>query len=154
MSRDEFGAWLRAARIATQPSARQLTCYRRLLRLRCSLWLPPFIYMAAIFYFSSQSDPLPAVTAHVWDKMLHTIEYGGLGLLLCRALIGEGFSWKRAALLAVVLTAAYGSTDEWHQLFTPGRSSDVQDLAADTIGGAAGCIAYAVARKAAHHRVP
>ena len=57
---------------------------------RVSLWLPPLLYMAAIFHFSSESQPLPMLTEHVWDKLLHTIEYTGLAILLFRALDGEG----------------------------------------------------------------
>lgn len=104
--------------------------------------MPPVIYMAVIFYLSSQPNPIPIVTERLWDKSLHLIEYGGLAALLCRALVGEGLTWRRAAGLAIVLTLAYGSTDEWHQLFTPGRSSDLRDLIADTIGGALGTSAY------------
>jgi len=103
--------------------------------------------MAVIFYLSSQPNPIPQITERVWDKGLHTIEYGGLGFLLCRALIGEGIGWVRAAVLAACLTTAYGSTDEWHQLFTPGRSSDLRDLVADTVGGAIGSSAYVAARR-------
>ena len=43
---------------------------------RLLLWGPPILYMAFIFHLSSESRPLPALTAHVWDKLLHTIEYG------------------------------------------------------------------------------
>ena len=51
---------------------------------------PPILYMAAIFHFSSQSDPLPVLTEHIWDKILHTVEYTGLAILFFRALHGEG----------------------------------------------------------------
>jgi VanZ family protein len=114
------------------------------------LWLPPLAYMALIFYLSAQPNPLPALTERVWDKAIHTIEYAVLGLLLCRALIGEGLPWAGAAVLAVVLTSAYGSSDEWHQMFTPGRSSDLRDWTADSIGGAVGAAAYAVALRNAN----
>ena len=35
--------------------------------------------MLVIFFLSSQSHPLPIVTEHVWDKLLHFIEYAVLG---------------------------------------------------------------------------
>ena len=60
---------------------------------RVGLWAPPIIYMAAIFQLSSQTNPLPQLTALVWDKLLHTTEYAGLAFLLSRALVGEGVSW-------------------------------------------------------------
>jgi hypothetical protein len=46
--------------------------------------------MALIFYLPAQPNPLPALTMRIWDKALHTVEYGALGLLVCRAVVGEG----------------------------------------------------------------
>ena len=109
---------------------------------RLWLWVPPLVYMMIIFHLSSESNPLPALTEHIWDKALHFVEYGGLGFLLCRAILGEGAAFGAAALTAAVLTSLYGASDEWHQLFTPGRSSDVYDWFTDTIGGGLGVGAY------------
>ena len=112
---------------------------------RVFLWAPPLVYMAVIFGVSSQPNPMPALTVHVWDKLLHSLEYGGLALLFCRALRGEGAGWAAAAVGAVLLTSGYGATDEYHQLFVPTRSSDVHDWIADTIGASAGAASYAAA---------
>ncbi len=109
---------------------------------RLLLWLPPLVYMAVIFHFSSESDPLPTVTAHVWDKLLHLSEYAVLAALLCRAFRGEGAGWPTAILFALVTTSFYGASDEWHQSFVPLRTSDVRDWLADTIGGAVGAGLY------------
>jgi VanZ family protein len=112
---------------------------------RVSLWLPPLAYMAIIFYFSSEPNPAPGLTDLVWDKALHTGEYTGLGLLLARAFLGERFSFVRALALAAILTSAYGASDEFHQLFTPGRECDVLDWTADTVGAALGVSAFGLA---------
>lgn len=106
------------------------------------LWLPPLAYIALIFHLSSQSNPLPLLTENIWDKALHCIEYGGLAWLLCRALVGEGFGWAAAVLLAFIATSAYSASDEWHQLYTPGRSADIHDWLADTFGAAVGLGSY------------
>ena len=111
---------------------------------RTSLWLPPLVYMFLIFHFSAESNPLPELTEHVWDKLLHLTEYAGLAFLLCRALVGEGLGWAPAALMALVFTSTYGVTDEWHQAFVPLRSSDVQDWLADSLGAAFGAAIYVV----------
>jgi VanZ family protein len=111
------------------------------------LWLPPLVYAAAIFTFSAQSDPMPALTAAVWDKALHWIEYGGLALLLCRAFRGEGYAWLAACLLAAVVASGYAVSDEWHQSMVPGRNSDVRDWVADTIGAAFGVTLYCFAAR-------
>jgi VanZ family protein len=109
---------------------------------RLLLWGPPIVYMVLIFHFSAEPNPMPEVTARVWDKLLHTAEYGGLALLFCRALVGEGLTWPIAGVVALVLTSAYGATDEYHQLFVPLRSSDYHDWVADSLGGAIGAMAY------------
>jgi VanZ family protein len=114
---------------------------------RARLWLPPVLYMVAIFYLSSQSAPLPAVTVRVWDKLLHLVEYGCLAVLFCRALIGERVGCPAALLGAIILTSAYGASDEWHQLYTPLRSADVRDWLADTIGGVAGAASFGFCRR-------
>ena len=104
--------------------------------------------MAAIFHFSSESHPLPMLTEHLWDKLLHTIEYVGLGILLFRALDGEGLDWRRSAILTVLLVSAYGASDEWHQAFVPLRSSDVYDWLTDTLAGVIGAAACVVFQRA------
>jgi VanZ family protein len=112
---------------------------------RIGRWLPPVVYMAAVFYVSSLSNPAPEIAARVWDKAIHFVEYGVLAILFYRAFLGEGLSPLAAALCALAATSAYGASDEWHQLFTPGRSSDVHDWFADTIGGTCGIAVYAIA---------
>jgi VanZ family protein len=116
---------------------------------RVGRWLPPLLYMGLVFYLSSQSNPAPELTERVWDKALHLVEYGGLGMLFYRAFLGEEIGAAAAALCAVVATSLYGASDEWHQLFTPGRNSDIHDWFADTIGAAVGIAAYAAAVLAA-----
>jgi VanZ family protein len=112
---------------------------------RAMLWGPVLVYMGLIFHFSSESQPLPALTSLVWDKALHLTEYAGLGLLLCRALRGEGVGWLGAATAALLLASAYGAGDEWHQSFVPLRDADVRDWVADTLGGTVGSGVYLAA---------
>ena len=109
---------------------------------RLWLWAPPLAYMGLIFHISSESNPMPDLTATAWDKALHLVEYGGLGFLLCRAFSGEGVALNIAAISAAIVASMYGASDEWHQLFTPGRSSDVHDWLTDTIGGGLGAAAH------------
>ncbi|HEX7139098.1 MAG TPA: VanZ family protein [Vicinamibacterales bacterium] len=114
---------------------------------RVFLWLPAVLYMALIFYSSSQSDPVPALTHAVWDKLLHCGGYAVLGVFFALALRGEGLSLGRTLVLAIVLTSVYGASDEYHQRFTPQRQSDIDDWLADSIGGTAGAAAFAAVLK-------
>ena len=110
---------------------------------RVGFWLPPLLYMVAIFHFSSESEPLPALTKNVWDKLLHLTEYAGLGVLWCRALRSEGVGWSAAIAGSALATLAYGASDEWHQSFVPLRDSNIRDWFADALGGVIGAAGYA-----------
>ncbi|MFL6280809.1 MAG: VanZ family protein [Vicinamibacterales bacterium] len=86
------------------------------------------------------------------DKSGHSIGYAMLSAVFLRALAGgrlRGVTWRRG-LLAVVLATLYGVTDEFHQLFVPGRTADRYDVLADGIGAslgvAVGWLANAVRR--------
>lgn len=67
-------------------------------------------------------------------KLAHVSEYAILALFLyCRP--GQTNSWySRRALLCVVASAAYSLTDEFHQLYVPGRHASFLDCGLDTIG--------------------
>lgn len=103
--------------------------------------VPALLYMALIFYLSSQ----PAPNIGVSDKTLHFVAYGLLALLLLWGLLGIA-PFRGAALLSLVLTALYGASDEWHQSYVPGRSPELLDVAADAAGGLAVLLLVAGAR--------
>lgn len=100
-----------------------------------------------IFLFSSlpaSTYPRPGFPAA--DKLVHVLLYAVLAALLATALAPPR---SRAApersrrtvmliALAAVIATLYGVTDELHQLFVPGRSSDVGDLLADAAGALIG----------------
>lgn len=95
-------------------------------------------YAGLIFFLSSQST-LP-VPEGIWnfDKAIHCAEYGGFAFLIARALRPHA----RAAVIAVILATLYGVSDELHQSFVPGRSSDVFDVLADGVGAALGALIF------------
>ncbi|HTT70999.1 MAG TPA: VanZ family protein [Anaeromyxobacteraceae bacterium] len=131
---------MRAAPAPPLPGARP----RTVLVPAALAWLAVLLYMGFIFYLSAQSDPLPILTKHVWDKLLHSIEYGTLGLLLALALRASGASEGTALLLAAAFASLYGASDEVHQAFVPLRDCDIHDWMADTLGGALGATALTV----------
>ena len=111
-------------------------------------WVPVALYAGTIFYLSAQSHPeeqLPSfLLKDVSDKVLHALEYAGLGGLCYRA-----FRWgmsgqvgSHALLSAIVTASLYGMTDEAHQFFVPFRESSWQDWLADTIGAAIGALTW------------
>lgn len=105
--------------------------------LQLNLWLPPILWMALIFHFSSGTVPV-ASTVYWQDftvkKTGHMLLFGALAILVYRALIGEGVSKKKAIIWAIIISTFYGATDEFHQMFTQGRESRVRDVFIDGIG--------------------
>ena len=102
---------------------------------RIALW--PLLVAATIFFASSHSRVAAPPIAH-FDKLAHFSVYGLLATLLARR--GNG---PRAIAFALLITSLYGASDEWHQSFVPGRSCDVFDWLADTLGGALAIALYA-----------
>jgi hypothetical protein len=102
-----------------------------------SAWLPVVVWAFMIFRFSSGTIPL-ASTDYWQDfavkKSGHVILFGVLAVLIYRGLRMESVSRKRAAILAVLLATFYGATDEYHQMFTEGRTSRVRDVFIDSLG--------------------
>jgi VanZ family protein len=101
--------------------------------------------MAAITVLSS-FHRLPSPPGGLSDKHVHAFTFGLLAVLWCRALVRGRLAALTAAHLALAFAIAvvYGATDEWHQAFVPGRSSDVLDLAADAVGALLGVIACGI----------
>ncbi len=116
-----------------------VTFWETLHERRWLYWLPVVGYAGLIFYLSSLSHPdedLPSWFGAVNDKVIHTVEYGVLGILLYRAFRWAAWPWwaANAWWLAILGAVLYGATDEIHQSFVPLRSADLADLAADTVG--------------------
>ena len=103
-------------------------------------WLPPIAWCVLLFALSALPFRTGAETFRGADKAVHAAEYAVLGFLLARALLLTGPHRTRARnfALAAGLGAAYGLTDELHQLLVPERAFEWGDLAADALGAAAG----------------
>lgn len=101
-------------------------------------WGPTLGWVALLFVLSrltSIPEPLHPL-AVLPDKVIHVLLYTGLGAALAW---GRSRTRLRLPHLALVaLGSLYGALDEWHQRFVPGRSAEVGDWAADTVGVAVG----------------
>ncbi|MST82431.1 VanZ family protein [Bilifractor porci] len=129
------------------------------------------LWMAAIFFFSSrnadestaQSNRAGMLAGHLfvrdfdsWTeqeqldfakkidhpvrKTAHASEYALLGMLLFGSMTGTrrirmGYAWLAAS--------CYAATDEFHQLFVPGRSCQFTDVCIDSGGAALGILVAA-----------
>jgi VanZ family protein len=122
-------------------------------------WLPPIIWMAAIFSFSTDAFSgentgslfysifhavYPSLTPEQFQpihffirKASHFTEYGILALALFRAFrAGSPVRWSwRWAVYSLVVVAAYALLDEFHQTFTQTRGGSIYDSLLDLSGG-------------------
>jgi VanZ family protein len=112
-------------------------------------WLPAAAYMGFIWFLSSQPLTLPPAPIPFRDKIAHLIEYGILGALAVRAIVGSwpAIGLRRALLWGIVVTVSWGFLDELHQAFVPLRNADSLDLLADAIGALLGSACYAAFRR-------
>ena len=101
--------------------------------------------MALIFVISSFEVEVPGLRHFpLRDKGIHFVEYGVLGWLCAAA---SSRTWPsasvlRTAALAVFVSALWGLSDEIHQAFVPGRSSEIADVVADLFGSAVGVASW------------
>ncbi len=92
-------------------------------------------WMAVLFYLSHQPTLATPMLFSGQDKLFHALAYAVLGFLLLgsRQLSGNGFNTAQVRS-SILIASLYGISDEFHQYFVPGRSADVWDWVADTLG--------------------
>ena len=109
---------------------------------RLRAWGPAASWAAVLFLLSALPDPGGALRFPFFlrlpfgDKIAHMAVY---------AVLGAALAWGRARspravghVLLLTLGALYGVSDEWHQMYVPGRIPDVTDWIADLFGLFAG----------------
>ena len=109
---------------------------RRFFSLFLLYWLPVLLYLTVILVLSAQPYLTPPLELPNSDKVMHVLEYFGLGVLVVRALRATMRITLPlvAALLALSFGILVGTGDEYFQSFVPGRQSSPFDLLADTAG--------------------
>ncbi|MGZ5007220.1 MAG: VanZ family protein [Methylobacter sp.] len=101
------------------------------------------LYCAFIYWLSDQPTlPVPDLFS-VQDKVLHAGAYFIMAVLAWRGFKQLGYSPIILVWLTITFCSLYGVSDEWHQSFVEGRTPDVADWLADTVGaGLAAFLAY------------
>lgn len=127
-------------------------------------WILAVLWMAFIFYCSAQPAlqsmemssgltefvvqalrrwfPELGIPMEAWHgltrKLAHFAIYFVLGVLVLQALRASGNDWKRAIPMALTICVLYAISDEFHQLFVPGRGAQFTDVILDSAGSALG----------------
>lgn len=138
-------------------------------------WLPLFGWMCVIYTASSDVnsvrhsstlfEPLvrwlfPQMSAvnveqlhHLFRKLCHMAEYALFAVLAWRAIRqpqkndSRPWRWDEYGL-ALTIVFAYAASDEFHQVFVPGRTGQVSDVMVDVGGGTIGLTVWWLAGKA------
>ncbi len=116
------------------------------------------VIMLTIFWFSNQdanvSDTqsgffamlLPFLSVWVIRKIAHMTLYAILAF--CAACSQIKPSFKKVLLFC----ACYACTDEFHQLFIPGRSGEIRDVCIDCLGACIGFLLFTGIKKTVKSR--
>ncbi|MGI6200794.1 MAG: VanZ family protein [Christensenellales bacterium] len=125
-------------------------------KARGARWLPwaaVGVWMCVIFAFSAQDGAASTHTSEGFMAFMarfipalgdpavsgavrtfgHFSEFTLLGLLLAWAIVGSAPSLPRA-LIAQGVGMLYAASDEFHQLFVPGRACELSDWLVDSAG--------------------
>ena len=97
-------------------------------------------WASLIFYLSSQPGIDTPLLFPGQDKLFHLIAYAVLGFFVMGSVrpSANGHHTRQQIWFVVLLVMFYGISDEIHQYFVPGRSSEVVDALADALGGLLG----------------
>lgn len=119
------------------------------IRAPLKFWRPTLLWMLFIFLLSSvPGRDIPKIQIPHLDKVFHFIEYSVLGVLMVRSLVRTrpGVPIPGSAVLAAVLVILFAFSDEWHQTFIPGRSSEWGDIGVDAVAAVLGICFFLIVR--------
>lgn len=85
-------------------------------------------------------------------KCAHFLEYMILGFLIIK-LIKEDLNQKYILLIVIAGVFLYACTDEFHQLFVPGRDGNFRDILIDTSGGTLSALLFTLKRLLNKNRI-
>jgi VanZ family protein len=101
-------------------------------------WVPAIAWAGLIFFVSSQPKETfvkLGLSGTLLSVAGHLVTYAVLMVLLVIALREGGrLPAKQSYLVAFLLVALYGLSDEYHQSFVPGRTATLWDWLVDLLG--------------------
>jgi VanZ family protein len=102
-------------------------------------WAAFIIYCVIIFVGSSIPGDRIDIDGPGIDKLIHTVEYSILSLLLFISLrLSSAIKSNAIFWISAISSSLYGLSDEIHQLFVPLREFDVLDIVCNTSGSILG----------------
>lgn len=127
---------------SAQPSEESANMSHRVGRMAGELFVPGFSHWP-----EQKQEDFAAAIDYPLRKCAHASEYAVLAVLLFLMFASYQPSVKRGLALAFFTAAVYAASDEFHQLFVPGRSGQARDVIIDSIGALVGCgVSFLIAR--------
>lgn len=80
--------------------------------------------------------------SHFVRKSAHFIAYLILGVLSLHAIDKEKNTTAKWFIKALLICVLYAMSDEFHQLYVPGRSGELRDVLLDSTGSLVGILGY------------
>lgn len=106
----------------------------------CRIFVPGYGDMSP-----EEQKALAEKTDYPVRKLAHGVEYAVLGFLIAGAAVPDFKAFYRKRMFVSLLTGVvYACSDEFHQLFVPGRSGRVTDVLIDSAGILFGLFLFAV----------
>ena len=68
----------------------------------------------------------------------HFLLYFVLGIIVVTTLKKMGVTGVKGILLSLLICIVFAITDEWHQLYVPGRGTELKDVLTDSAGAITG----------------
>jgi VanZ family protein len=87
-------------------------------------------HTVSFFYFIGLPETMIRITDFIVRKLAHVMLFFTLAYFALKVVR----HWRWQYLAALVFASVYGITDEWHQLYVPGRSGKVGDVIIDAAG--------------------
>ena len=84
---------------------------------------------------------------HLLRKNAHFFAYLILGILVMNVMRLSKVGIFKSIIFALIICITYAISDEFHQLFVPGRGAQIRDVIIDSIGALTGIILLASIRK-------
>lgn len=86
----------------------------------------------------TKQDDFADAIDHPIRKTAHAMEYAVLGFLTAGIFADQKNLGKLRIFIPWLIAAGYAATDEFHQLFVPGRSGQISDVLLDSAGALSG----------------
>ena len=84
---------------------------------------------------------------HLLRKSAHFIVYMILAVVVLNLLVKWGVYGFRVLLYTFIFCVIFAATDEFHQLFVPGRGGQIRDVVLDSLGSLTGIFIATIFRR-------